>query len=740
VSAESSLAPGGLVELPPGSSLNVVRGSPVVVIPVYGQTELFERCLRSVVRHTPADVPVLVADDATPDQSPADVVRQIADEESSRIVYLLRQPRNLGFPLNVNTAFEASAPADVVILNSDCEVGPEWLERLRAAAYSDSLIATATALTNNGTILTVPPKHRPDERLPPGHDIDSAARAVASRSLLIRPRIPTAIGHCAYIRRSALELVGGFDPIFSSGYGEEVDFSQRCSLRGLVHVAADDVYVYHVGRASLHSKRQESNEKILEARYPEYHHSVNALVQSRTGPLVRALSLADVALTGLSVTIDARCLGPVVTGTQVLVLELIRGLARADGVRVRALVSPSAAAETLAELSRLGVEKIRSDDVPGHIEPSAIVHRPYQVGHVGDLALLDRLGRRLVITQLDLIAYRTPGYAGSPTEKIAFQRLTRSVLSVADFVLFISQHALDDALADELVDPTRSRAIYLGMDDPSQRRETRPPGLSLEAEQAYLLYVGTDFRHKNRLFALQILEQLELRHGWKGHLVFAGPHAASGTSSDDEADFLESRHGLRARVTSLGSVSESEKAWLYRHTAGVIYPTIYEGFGLVPLEAASYGRPCFFASQTALSETLPGCETLVPWDAAASADAIHEVLVDEEKASSLASAIGESGRSFKWSTTTERVLAVYDEVIGLRARDLRAASNGASAESIAAGANSVAIGDFPPIRRRALASLLARPRLRALVLVPLTFVFSVGYLVKHRHLPKAYDV
>ncbi len=49
---------------------------------------------------------------------------------------------------------------------------------------------------------------------------------------------------------------------------------------------------------------------------------------------------------------------------------------------------------------------------------------------------------------------------------------------------------------------------------------------------------------------------------------------------------------------------EAEKAWLYAHAAAVVYPTIYEGFGLVPFEAAAHGTPCLFAPQASLRETL----------------------------------------------------------------------------------------------------------------------------------------
>jgi GT2 family glycosyltransferase/glycosyltransferase involved in cell wall biosynthesis len=734
VSTRSS-ARTGVVEIGPGERLDVKRGSPVVVVPVYGAPEFLERCLRSVLQHTAAQVPVLVADDATPDESTLDVVRRLTGKSGYRPIHFLRQPRNLGFPENVNVAFAATDPGDVVLLNSDCEVGPEWLERLRAATYSDTLIATATALTNNGTILSVPRRDRPDSRQPTGHDTESAARAVAANSLLLRPRIPTAIGHCFFVRRSALELVGYFDPAFTPGYGEEVDFSQRCAMRGLVHVAADDVYVYHAGGASLSSATKQRHETLLAQRYPEYHWAVATITSQNAGPLERALTAAEVALTGLTVTIDARCLGPTVSGTQVAVIELIRGLARTSAVRLRAVVSPAAELSVLTELSRIGVEVIRSNEIPSNASPSAIIHRPYQVAHVSDLPLLDKLGRRLIVTQLDLISYRTPGYARSPADLHESRRLTRSVLATADAVLFISRHAADDALADELVDPSRAHVVYLGVDNPSGRAEARPRALPAGAETAFLLYVGTDFRHKNRLFALQVFEQLELNHGWNGHLVFAGPHASLGTSLEDEREFLESRPDLAGRVISLGAVSEAEKAWLYRRTAGVLYPTVYEGFGLIPFEASSFGRPCFFAPQTSLAETLTNCATLVPWDPSASADAVFELLSDDEKSWKLTDAIAEIGTRFSWTTTAAQVVDVYREVLGLRSRDIRLVDNGATAESIAISASPVVDIGLSALERRALLSVLARRPLRWLVLTPLTFAFSVGFFLKHRRLP-----
>ena len=74
---------------------------------------------------------------------------------------------------------------------------------------------------------------------------------------------------------------------------------------------------------------------------------------------------------------------------------------------------------------------------------------------------------------------------------------------------------------------------------------------------------------------------------------------------DDEARWLAAHPNIRACTSDVGEVSDAEKAWLYANTRGVVFPAVYEGFGLVPFEAAAAGAPCIFAWQTALRETLP---------------------------------------------------------------------------------------------------------------------------------------
>jgi hypothetical protein len=228
----------------PGVNLGLRRGSAVICTPVSGAAGLFERCLDSVLTRTSAEVPLLVADACGPESG---VWRVLVDREEAgllgRDVDYVLQPAGADSVHSLNMCFDMASPADVVILNGDREVPAGWFQRLREAAYSDTTVATATPLTNNGWLVSVPERNRGLPELPPGWTLESAAAAIAEASLRLRPHLPTLVGHCAYIKRPAIDLVGGFDLAFSPGGGEEVDFSQRCLLRGLAHVAADDVFV-----------------------------------------------------------------------------------------------------------------------------------------------------------------------------------------------------------------------------------------------------------------------------------------------------------------------------------------------------------------------------------------------------------------------------------------------------------------------------------------------------------------
>jgi glycosyltransferase involved in cell wall biosynthesis len=581
----------------------------------------------------------------------------------------------------VNRAIERAAPADVIVLDEPCRVSAGWTERIGAAAYADTNIASASALARAGTPLALDAaggqQAVPDLIAAGGQpaepDLATLATDVAGRSPLLRPRLSRAVGPCVYLRRDALELVGPLDERLELRAAVELDHAQRCVLSGLTHVAADDVLVERLAADHAADAPSASDElpEALRVRYPY-------LAQTPlgdSGVLAHALQSAR-RPQRLSVTFDARALDGAITGTHVHVLELILALARTDAVELRVLVRAEridqSTRELLGGLAR--TELLAVEAVDESTPRTAVFHRPQQTFSPSDVGLALALGERFVISQLDLIAYRNPGYFADAEKWKDFRAASRHGLSAAERVIVFSGHTRGELIADALVERSRISVVPPGLDHRAAGEPLAPAAFAANARDApapgFLLCLGTDFRHKNRLFALRLLAALRERHDWPGSLVLAGMHVTQGSSAELERDYLLEHPELRDAVVSLGPVSDREKAWLIAAAGAIVYPSVYEGFGLVPFESALSGVPCVFAPQASLADEAPSATaTIVPWDAAASADATQTLLSDEQVRKRHVETLAARARSFTWDAAAAATVELYREAATAPVRD-----------------------------------------------------------------------
>lgn len=242
-----------------------------IVVPVFNAPELVARCLASVFAHTFGKARLVVVDDASDDPAIAPLLARYAHLPRVRV---LRNEANRGFTTSANRGIAEAGRADVVLLNADTQVGPNWLQGLRRAVYGDALVATATAVSDNAGAFSVPELEQ-ENTWPSAWSFDDAARALWQQSGLAYPELPTGNGFCLYVRRSVLDAVGAFDEAaFPQGYGEENDFCQRAARHGLRHVVAGNVYVGHARSASFGAERRatlgHAGMAILRERWPDY--------------------------------------------------------------------------------------------------------------------------------------------------------------------------------------------------------------------------------------------------------------------------------------------------------------------------------------------------------------------------------------------------------------------------------------------------------------------------------------
>ena len=579
--------------------------------------------LTAVCRYTPTDVPVVVVGLHESQQPRVGVDRDVV---------ALAPRARLGE--TVADFAVVAQPADLVLISARCRPPVQWLERLRGAAGSDETVATVTPVGDGGGTLQVAADGEPE----PDDVISRVALGTHPRVLIGGP-------HCLYIRRSALELTGGI-PFAANSLAELAALlCEACAGTGMVNVVADDLYVRCEPAADALAA-------AVGGRLAELDSS------DERSALQRALGVCRSALLGLTVTIDGRSLGPQAGGTQLYTIELILALARTGEVSLRVVVADDLSPGARGRLEDAdGIEIITYEQAVAGVELSDVVHRPQQVFSVGDLNLLRVLGSRVVVTHQDLIAYHNPTYHAAIDTWEQYRRVTRIALAVADRVVFFSEHSRRDATAEDLVSPDRSEVIGVGLGDAEPQTPRRP---ARAPDGEFIVCVGPDYRHKNRRFAIELVAALRTEHGWPGALVLAGSHVPHGSSRADEQELLGADEDLARAVIDLGSVDDAEREWLFANGRGVLVPSVIEGFGLVPLEAARAGQPCLYAPVSSLPEVVAAeLATLVPWSPSLSAARAVALLRDGPERGDHVVRLRAQAARWSWDELAARLVGAY---------------------------------------------------------------------------------
>lgn len=294
-----------------------------------------------------------------------------------------------------------------------------------------------------------------------------------------------------------------------------------------------------------------------------------------------------------------------------------------------------------------------------------------EVAATGLLARLDLLhspdhippqwtGGASVITVHDLAFLRYPE-THAPESRRYYGQIHWAVRR-ADLILADSLATKHDLVNLLRVPPERIRVVYPapppGMARPPERA-VRSLRESLGLTRPYILFVGTLEPRKNLVRLVQAFAQIQ--HVFGGELVLAG---APGFGAE-EVHAAASAAPVRGRVRLVGRVQAEDLPALYAGAEALVMPSLYEGFGLPPLEAMACGTPVVASNVSSLPEVCGDAALLcTPTDVASIATALERVLTD----SALRRQLIEKGRarvrSFTWQRTVHNVLACYREVAG----------------------------------------------------------------------------
>ena len=193
-----------------------------------------------------------------------------------------------------------------------------------------------------------------------------------------------------------------------------------------------------------------------------------------------------------------------------------------------------------------------------------------------------------------------------------------------------------------------------------KRREDAELLQRLAIREPFVLFVGTIEPRKNLHRLVEAFDRVLRTTSLSPQLVIAG---GQGWLMDDFAAAIRQR-GLEDHVCLAGYLKDEELSALYSSCKVFVYPSLYEGFGLPPLEAMACGAPVIASEIAAIKETLGDAARLIdPRDVDDLAQAMVEMLSDEEMREHFARAGSERVKQFTWEKTALETLKVYRDVV-----------------------------------------------------------------------------
>jgi glycosyltransferase involved in cell wall biosynthesis len=365
--------------------------------------------------------------------------------------------------------------------------------------------------------------------------------------------------------------------------------------------------------------------------------------------------------------IDARKLHDFGIGTYIR--NLLRHLARLDRETEFVLLCRREDREALAALGenfRAVTETAANYSVAEQVKiPMALRREGVTLFHAPHYVLPPFVSCRSVVTIHDCIHLMFPQYLPNRLAHTYARTAIRLAARRATRVLTVSESSKRDILRFVDVPPDKIDVIYNAYDErfgvePREEDVVRVRE-RYQLHDEFVLYAGNVKPHKNleRLIeAFHLVHQRGLDHL---KLVLIG---------DDISKYAAlrravHRHQLHKYVRFLGYMPEETLAVLYRLAGVFVFPSLYEGFGLPPLEAMASGTPVVTSNLSSLPEVAGHAAVLVdPYDPQAIADGMYRVLTDAALRAELVQKGLARARQFSWEDSARRVRDIYTKVAG----------------------------------------------------------------------------
>lgn len=258
-----------------------------------------------------------------------------------------------------------------------------------------------------------------------------------------------------------------------------------------------------------------------------------------------------------------------------------------------------------------------------------------------------------------------------PGIDVAYWRtIGRYCLRHADHIIAVSQITAEDVTRYCGVAQERITVIHEGIDDrfePATEDEVARVREKYDLPRSYLLHVGSIWPKKNLLTLAQAYVTLVHKGAYAGGLVLVGgtyqgrgdPHLEKYLSQVDIGCIIRT-----------GRVPDQDLPALYSGATCLVFPSLHEGFGLVPLEAAACGTPIIASRVGALEETLADAALFLdnPTEVEAFTRTIQDVLTDDKKRAQMRNRGLNCTQALSRQEAAAKTLALYERLGSTRPR------------------------------------------------------------------------
>ncbi len=269
-------------------------------------------------------------------------------------------------------------------------------------------------------------------------------------------------------------------------------------------------------------------------------------------------------------------------------------------------------------------------------------------------------GKKLVVTVHDLSPLITPQFYNLKRKFWHKFLNTKKIFKRADKLIAVSNHTKQDLI--KLVGIGESKISVI---NPGINRDEFDPNISedrlREARNVYglpakyLLFVSTLEPRKNLIGLIKAFEAIDS----DAHLVIVGK---LGWKYSEILDTL-GKSKKKRMIKYLGYVDEVDKPAIMRLARAVVYPSFYEGFGFVPLEAMSLGVPVVTSQVSAIPEIVGDAALLInPYNLDDLAFALSEILENDTLRTQFITRGLERVKRFTWEHAAEQTLAVFNNL------------------------------------------------------------------------------